>query len=157
MPRLDRLPQINHNNLLMLPVQINDTAPFTRPTRGKLNELVDRYVAMWTEPDADRRRQGIVVLWAEDGAHFTPTLEARGYQAREARVAGVYEKWVKAGGFVFRSSNNGEAHHNAVRFTWEMVPAAGGAAAAVGFDFLVLGDDGRIRLDYQFLDRPPSP
>lgn len=30
MPRLDRLPQINRNNLLMLPVQVNDTAPFTR-------------------------------------------------------------------------------------------------------------------------------
>ena len=33
MPRLDRLPQLNRNNLLMLPVQVNDTAPFTRPTR----------------------------------------------------------------------------------------------------------------------------
>lgn len=53
--------------------------------------------------------------------------------------------------------NNAEDHHNGVRFNWEMVPAAGGAAAAVGFDFLVLGDDGRIRLDYQFLDRPPAP
>jgi D-proline reductase (dithiol) PrdB len=31
MPRLDRLPQINRNNLLMLPVQVNDEAPFTRP------------------------------------------------------------------------------------------------------------------------------
>ena len=30
MPRLDRLPQANRNNLLMLPVQVNDTAPFTR-------------------------------------------------------------------------------------------------------------------------------
>jgi D-proline reductase (dithiol) PrdB len=29
-PRLDRLPQLNRNNLLMLPVQVNDTAPFTR-------------------------------------------------------------------------------------------------------------------------------
>ena len=28
MPRLDRLPQINRNNLLTLPVQVNDTAPF---------------------------------------------------------------------------------------------------------------------------------
>jgi len=34
---------------------------------------------------------------------------------------------------------------------------ARGAVAAVGFDFLVLGADGRIRLDYQFLDRPPAP
>jgi D-proline reductase (dithiol) PrdB len=32
MPRLDRLPQLNRNNLLMLPVQVNDTAPFTRLT-----------------------------------------------------------------------------------------------------------------------------
>jgi len=48
---------------------------------------------------------------------------------------------VKAEGFVFRSANNAEDHHNGGRF----------------FDFLVLGDDGRIRLDYQFLDRRPAP
>jgi len=30
MPRLDRLPQLNRNNLLMLPVQVNDTTPYTR-------------------------------------------------------------------------------------------------------------------------------
>ena len=122
----------------------------------KVAELIDCYVAVWNEPDADRRRKGIEQLWAEDGAHFTPSLEARGYQALEARVAGAHEKWVRAGSFVFRSSGTAEAHHNGVRFNWEMVPAAGGAAAAVGFDFLVLGDDGRIRLDYQFLDRPPA-
>ena len=29
MPRLDRLPQINRNNLLTFPAQVNDTAPFT--------------------------------------------------------------------------------------------------------------------------------
>lgn len=29
MPRLDRLPQLNRNNLLMLPVPVNDGAPFT--------------------------------------------------------------------------------------------------------------------------------
>jgi D-proline reductase (dithiol) PrdB len=29
MPRLDRLAPLNRSNLLMLPVQVNDTAPFT--------------------------------------------------------------------------------------------------------------------------------
>ncbi len=29
MPRLDRLPQINRNNLLTFPAQVNDGAPFT--------------------------------------------------------------------------------------------------------------------------------
>ena len=33
MPRLDRLPELNRKNLLMLPVQVNDTAPFTRLAR----------------------------------------------------------------------------------------------------------------------------
>jgi hypothetical protein len=32
-----------------------------------------------------------------------------------------------------------------------MVPAGGGEVAAVGFDFIVLGDDGQIRSDYQFI------
>lgn len=37
MPRLDRLPQINRSNLLMLPVQVNESAPRTplpRPLSG---------------------------------------------------------------------------------------------------------------------------
>jgi|SRR5262245_17321862 len=33
MPRLDRLPPLNRNNLLMLPVQVNEGAPYTRPSR----------------------------------------------------------------------------------------------------------------------------
>src|SRR5580765_1028528 len=33
MPRLDRLPQISRNNLLTLPAQVNDTAPFVRLTK----------------------------------------------------------------------------------------------------------------------------
>lgn len=119
-------------------------------------DLVNRYVAMWNEPDAEHRRRAIASLWADDAAHFTPSLEARGFQALEARVAGAYEKWVKDGGFVFRSSGNAEGHHGVVRFNWEMVPSTGGPAAAAGFDFLVLDDRGRIRLDYQFLDTLPS-
>jgi D-proline reductase (dithiol) PrdB len=33
MPRLDRLPELSRKNLLMLPVQANDTAPYTRLSR----------------------------------------------------------------------------------------------------------------------------
>jgi D-proline reductase (dithiol) PrdB len=33
MPRLDRLPQINRNNLLTFPAQVNDGAPFVAPTK----------------------------------------------------------------------------------------------------------------------------
>jgi hypothetical protein len=115
-----------------------------------INQLVNRYMALWNEPDAELRRQNITELWMEDGAQFTRLREFRGYQALVERVGAAYEKFVKTEGFLFRLSSNVDAHHNAVKFNWEMVPAAGGEVAAVGFIFLLLNDDGRICLDYQF-------
>jgi hypothetical protein len=32
------------------------------------------------------------------------------------------------------------------------VPTAGGGAVEVGLEFLILAPDGRIRLDYQFIE-----
>lgn len=42
MPRLDRLPQLNRNNLLMLPVQVND---FIRYCADDWKAL---YLAAWS-------------------------------------------------------------------------------------------------------------
>jgi hypothetical protein len=123
-----------------------------------LTEFVDRYVAIWHEPDADLRRQGVTELWTPDGAHFIDSLTARGYDALVARVTQVYNDFIGTGDFVFRSAGEAAAHHDAAAFTWHMVPPGGGEIAAVGFDFFVLADDGRIRLDYQFTEPPqPSP
>jgi len=121
-----------------------------RQANDGLNQLVDRYLAIWSEPDAQRRREGITELWAEDGVQFTSSREIRGYQALVERVGAAYEQFVKTGGFLFRLSSDVDAHHNAVKFAWEMVPVAGGEAAAVGTIFFLLSDDGRIRFDYQF-------
>ena len=51
MPRLDRLPQINRNNLITFPAQVNDTAPFVRP--GKL--LSGSRIAIVTTAGLHRR------------------------------------------------------------------------------------------------------
>jgi hypothetical protein len=61
-----------------------------------------------------------------------------------------------AEGYVFSAAYQGAGHHDAVTFSWEMRPAGGGPVAARGFHFFVLGDDGRIRSDYQFTE-PVSP
>ena len=34
-------------------------------------ELVDRYVAVWNQPDAERRRKAITQLWTEDGVQHS--------------------------------------------------------------------------------------
>lgn len=121
-----------------------------------INELIDRYVALWNEADPKRRRARIAELWASDGVHFTRSLEARGYDAIEARVSGAYEKFVAGEGYVFKPYGAADDHHNGVRLSWQMVPARGGEIAAIGTVFIVRGEDGRIRCDYQFNDPTPA-
>ncbi|WP_214412930.1 nuclear transport factor 2 family protein [Sphaerisporangium fuscum] len=118
-----------------------------------LNEFARRYIAMWNEPDAESRRKVIGELFAPGAAHYTPTREVHGHEEMEARVAAAYDQWVRPGEYVFRPVPNADGHHNAVRFNWEMVKAASGEVVSVGFDFIVLDDDGLIVSDHQFIDR----
>ena len=130
-------------------------------------QLADRYMALWNEPDADRRRRTIAELWIEDGVHLlqpplemretaaelglAAKLEARGYAELEARVTPSYERFVASGEYVFRSRGDAERLRDVVKFRWEAV-TRDGEVAGVGLDVLVLDDDGRIRIDYQFIE-----
>lgn len=132
-------------------------------------ELVRRYVAAWNEPDAGRRRQAIAGLWAEDGAHILQpplevsqaaaalgfpdaTLVARGHDALEFRVTRSYEEFIAPGKYAFRPRDNARRLGDVVKFNWEMVATDGGEVAAVGLEVFVLGADGRIMADYQFIE-----
>ena len=56
-------------------------------------DLVDRYVAVWNEPNADERRKRIRSLWAPDGTTCYRLLDAHGYEAIEARVTSSWDKF----------------------------------------------------------------
>ena len=120
-----------------------------------IQELAERYVAVWNEADAHARRAQIAALWADDGAHFTPSMEARGHAALERRIIGAWDKWVRDADHRFRACPDADSHHGGVKFHWEMI-TPDGAVSSLGFDFLVLGADGRIVADYQFLE-PAAP
>lgn len=131
-------------------------------------ELAERYVAVWNEPDAETRRKAIQELWTEDGLHLleppeeivkraeeigvTATLEARGHEELVRRVTRAYDEFVAPGQFVFRPHGEAAALQDMVKLRWEMVPAGGGEVLAVGIDLLLLAPDGRIRTDYQFIE-----
>ncbi|MGH8921812.1 MAG: nuclear transport factor 2 family protein [Actinomycetes bacterium] len=120
-----------------------------------VNDFADRYTTVWNEPDASVRRRMMTELWAEDGAQFTESTEHRGHEALEARITDAHQQFVQQGGFVFRSAGDAVGHHNAIRFSTYMVPAAGGDVIWTGAVFVRLDADGRIRHDYQF-GNPPA-
>jgi hypothetical protein len=131
-------------------------------------ELAEKYLALWNEPDPDRRRQMIAELWTEDGRHIlqppqeiraiaarpglamTAVLEARGYEEIEARAASAYEHWVGSEGLSFRGRDDAERLGDVVKFHWEAV-SKDGELVAVGLIFLVLAANGRIERDYTFV------
>jgi hypothetical protein len=123
------------------------TTPTTVP--ADLDGFVERYMAMWNEPDAARRRALVEELWAPSARNATPTLEAVGHDEIAARVTRAYDTFVGTGEHRFEEHVSFVAHHGAVRVWWQMV-RTDGTVAAVGQEFLALDDDGRILSDHQF-------
>ena len=128
-------------------------------TRAKAAEQrADRYMALWNEPDADRRRRMIAELWTEDGSQILqPPQEmreiaaARGHSELQARATTSYEHWLGAEGLSFRARDDAQRLGDVVKFHWEAV-ADDGSTAAVGLNVLVLAADGRVQRNYTFVD-----
>ena len=116
-----------------------------------VQQIADRYAAVWNESDPLARRSEIEQLWRPDGEHFVATKEARGYAALDERVTGAYEKNVRIGGHAFRAVRNAQLLRDVVTFNWEMVEPATHKVLAVGLEFLKIDVDGRIVCDHQFI------
>lgn len=119
-------------------------------TDEDVEAFVDRYVAVWNEPDTARRAQAVAALWAEDGVEFTDAREFRGHAAIEARVAEAHERFVAAGESHVTAGDDVARHHGALSFTVMLVPNRGDIAFWAAEVFVILGEDGRIERDYQF-------
>ncbi|MGW5645509.1 nuclear transport factor 2 family protein [Saccharopolyspora sp. NPDC003752] len=115
-----------------------------------IDQFVERYVAVWNEPDPVARRGAIASLWAEDGVEVIETAQFRGHDELEGRIAAAHEEFVRDAGFAFRAAGDASGHHDIITFTTHMVPAGGGDIAWTGRAVVVLGPDGRIRSDHQF-------
>ena len=117
-----------------------------------VDEFTARYEAVWNEPDPAAREAAVARLWRADARVYTGANEYTGRDEVTKRVAAAYENFVAGQGFVFRTLGPAQAHHDGARIRWEMRPAAGGDAVSGGVQFLLLDADGRIQLDYQFID-----
>lgn len=118
-----------------------------------LNDLAVRYIAAWNEPDAAARRAAVARLWTEDGTYTDPLAAVQGHQAIETVIAKARETFP---GQVFTLAGSVDAHHDIVRFSWELAPPDAAEPTVVGFDVAVAAPDGRLRSVYGFLDKVPA-
>ncbi|MFC5830699.1 hypothetical protein [Nonomuraea insulae] len=118
-----------------------------------IDHLVDRYVAVWNEPDPMLRHSAITGLWAQDGVELVESTRFRGHAELEARVTEAYREFVEDRKFAVTSANDVFGHHDVITFTIQLTAKDGEVAWAARV-FLILGEDELIRYDYQFTVKP---
>jgi hypothetical protein len=115
-------------------------------------DLAQRYIHIWNEADPAARRAQVAALWAENGTHYVRAREVHGHADLETRVATSHQTNVAERKYWFEVAGLVDALRDMVKFNWRMVPKGGGAVAATGLIVCLLAEDGRIRIDYQFID-----
>jgi hypothetical protein len=113
--------------------------------------IVDRYIAIWNEIEPNRRRALIAETWTENCRYDDPVLSAEGRDGIEAMVGGFQQQFP---GLIFVHTGEIEAHHDRLRFSWDLLAPDGGRVAA-GTDVAVVAEDGRLRDVAGFFDQAP--
>ena len=103
-----------------------------------VTELVDRYCAVWNEPDAERRAALLDTVWAEGAAYTDPRANTRGAAPLLAHIATVHAS--RPGAKIMRTSAV-DVHHGIARFGWRVVEADG-TPLPEGIDIVFLNEDG---------------
>lgn len=112
-----------------------------------VTKLADRYIDMWNQTDAEKRRRLIAELWTADAIYADPVLRGEGRDGIHSMVGQVHERFP---GHTFRRTSDVDAHNDRLRFGWELAPA-GGPPVVKGVDFATVAD-GRLASVTGFFD-----
>ena len=113
----------------------------SQPAVSDPTTTVDAYLSMWYEADEVRRQRIIAGAWTEAGRYVDPLQEAKGSEALSAMSAGIQQQFP---GHKFRRTSGVDAHHDQVRFGWELL-APDGSVRAAGIDVGEIAPDGRLK------------
>ena len=116
-------------------------------------DAVERYFAAWNAATPEDLAKAVASAFTEDGTYTDPLGEATGHEGIAEAVTGAQQQFP---GYTFQLTGTPDAHHDLVRFTWDLVSTADGSAPAAGFDVITLAEDGRIAHVAGFLDRLPG-
>lgn len=116
------------------------------------DRVVADYLAVWNDQDEAARAARIAATFVEEVQYTDPLASVNGHAELGALVGAAQAQFP---GLTFRLAGRPDAHHDVVRFTWELA-AGDGEALVVGFDVALVAADGRIGAVAGFLDKVPA-
>ena len=126
----------------------------TETTEAAARTITDRYLAVWNEPDAQSRRAAIRSLWEPDGVEYVDGgIQFRGHEELDRRIAHAYDEFVGSGKYRATMADDASRHNDVITFTVQLSTQEGEVAWAARV-FVLLGETGRIREDYQLTVQP---
>lgn len=116
--------------------------------------VVNRYVAVWSEPDPGARRSAIAELWTPGGVEFVEGGQFRGHEELDARIANAYTEFVGSGRYTVASADDVTVHHDIITFTIQLIGNGDRQLAWAARVFLLVDESGLVRADYQLTTQP---
>ena len=113
-----------------------------------ISTTIDDYIAAWNEGDEGRRRELVSRTFADDATYLDPLVSSEGTDGIATMIGAVQQQYA---GHRFVLAAGPDAHHDCVRFTWEL-KNPDGAHVATGIDFATVAGDGRLRTVIGFLE-----
>lgn len=110
-------------------------------TATEVTAIVDAYVASWNEADAAKRTALVEQAWAPEARYVDPLLDLTGHQDL-ATLKPLLDQHYP--GHRINRTSDVDAHHNVVRFSWDMT-GPDGTMVANGIDVGILAEDGRLQ------------
>jgi hypothetical protein len=117
-----------------------------------ITATVDAYLSAWNERDPQRRAELIERAWSEEGRLIDPPLAGEGHAAISDMAGAMHEHYA---GHEFRRTSDVDAHHDQLRFAWELV-GPDGTIAVTGLDVGELAPDGRLQRVTGFFGELPA-
>jgi len=115
-----------------------------------MSDIVAKYLETWNAEGAERAAL-LAEHWSDRVRYVDPLADVNGVAALGALIEAVHAQFP---GFVFSQITEPDAHHGQLRFSWGLGPN-GVEPVVIGFDVVVLDEDGRIEDVRGFLDRVP--
>ncbi|MFN8025683.1 MAG: nuclear transport factor 2 family protein [Acidimicrobiia bacterium] len=112
----------------------NDTQEVT------MQATLDRYLAMWNEPDAAVRAESVYAVVSDDARLVDPLVDATGPDRIAVAISELRDQMP---GHSLTRTTAVDAHHDTARFGWT-VNAPDGSVAVAGIDVVTFAADGRI-------------